>query len=710
MNDRVFAVDLQSGYNDLLHVGLSQYDVGVVLEFDVFDGGAAAVFPSGTTAKIQGVRPSGVGFDISCTLNGNVVTVSTVTDMTGEAGSFPVEIRFTASGVDVGTVNFVFQIEKAAHPDGTIDADITHEQDIVDKINQILVQTTPDPTLSESGKAADAAATGQAIEIANESIRILGASLNTRINNVDSDVRKKAPVIWKEASGNPVIVEDGAGYVKDRAAQMYAFNVAVDFEPVQDFNGYDYAWAGGNGKNKLPYFANSDTRNGLTLTPLEGGAVRVNGTATATTVFFQSEYVDTWASGDYILSGCPTGGSASTYFMRMYRTGGNTLATDTGSGATFTGQTGLSAAIVVINGTTLNNVTFYPMIRLATESDATYAPYSNICPINGAESVTVKRTGKNMLENIGTSATINGVTFTVNADRSVSTSGTASGRAEFWITGSGFYEDVNPLNNTVLTGCPEGGGEGKYAVLLRQYGTNPFPASYDFGRGISISMEEGAKRFAVAIVIYSGQNANGLTFRPMIRPASISDDTYEPYNVQTVSINLGGEYYGGTIDIATGQLEVTWQSFTFDGSSDEDWASYSETGRTWPTLWVIPSVSGIDYTAKPYCETWRTKISTPTKDELGSIGIAQQSPAGFIDVRPPVDYATKAEWRTYLAANPITIWVKMKEPITVGTLDWYDLEMLYKYNVLTTDGTNIRLVYPVDTKIYIDNAIAAISG
>lgn len=169
MNDRVFAVDLQSGYNDLLHVGLSQYDVGVVLEFDVFDGGAAAVFPSGTTAKIQGVRPSGVGFDISCTLTGNVVTVSTVTDMTGEAGIFPVEIRFYNSGVNVGTCNFIFGIEKAAHPDGTIDADITRQETFIERLEKLETDTATDPTLSISGRPADAKATGDQIsELKND--------------------------------------------------------------------------------------------------------------------------------------------------------------------------------------------------------------------------------------------------------------------------------------------------------------------------------------------------------------------------------------------------------------------------------------------------------------------------------------------------------------------------------------------------------------
>lgn len=140
MNNRSFKLNLQSGHSNLTCVGLSQYDAGVPLEFIIYDGATAASFPAGTTATIMGVRPSGVGFSIACTLTDNVVTVDTVTDMTGEAGKFPVEIRFEYSGVDVGTVNFVMAIEKAPHPDGTIDADITHEVEVLERLENIESQ------------------------------------------------------------------------------------------------------------------------------------------------------------------------------------------------------------------------------------------------------------------------------------------------------------------------------------------------------------------------------------------------------------------------------------------------------------------------------------------------------------------------------------------------------------------------------------------
>lgn len=151
MESRIYNVNLQSGYNTLTYIGISQYDAGVPLQFNVYDGATAASFPAGTTAKIQGVRPSGVGFNIDCTLTNNVVTVNSSTDMTGEAGKFPVEIRFTASGVDVGTVNFVFIIEKAPHPDGTIDADITRQQTFIERLEAVEDDKVPYPATDKYG-------------------------------------------------------------------------------------------------------------------------------------------------------------------------------------------------------------------------------------------------------------------------------------------------------------------------------------------------------------------------------------------------------------------------------------------------------------------------------------------------------------------------------------------------------------------------------
>lgn len=199
---------------------------------------------------------------------------------------------------------------------------------------------------------------------------------------VDGD-REILPTEWSDvqtATGELVTIDsDGSLAVKA---------LEVSLSPIQDLNGYDKPWVGGAGKNKLPPYATTQTKNGITFTVNSDGTIKANGTATATTVLYLSAFEDLWSSGSYILNGCPSGGGNNKYCLRMYATGGITLVSDYGSGVTFTGQSQLECAIVIWKGQTVSNIVFEPMIRLASETDATYAPYENICPISGRTEVT----------------------------------------------------------------------------------------------------------------------------------------------------------------------------------------------------------------------------------------------------------------------------------------------------------------------------------
>jgi hypothetical protein len=69
---------------------------------------------------------------------------------------------------------------------------------------------------------------------------------------------------------------------------------------------------------------------------------------------------------------------------------GEQIIIDYGNGASFTTPETITSAKVypiILNGTNVNGKVFKPMIRLASETDATFAPYSNICPISGWDSV-----------------------------------------------------------------------------------------------------------------------------------------------------------------------------------------------------------------------------------------------------------------------------------------------------------------------------------
>lgn len=137
------------------------------------------------------------------------------------------------------------------------------------------------------------------------------------------------------------------------------------------------------GKNLLPfsYAENTIIRNGITWTVNDDGTITANGTSTgaswfdiitASNIFYPKRQV--------IVSGCPSGGSASTY--RIYinvktKQGGNAGYTDIGSSSVVLDVAEINQIRLQINsaGFVANNLTFKPMIRYASEADSTYEPY-----------------------------------------------------------------------------------------------------------------------------------------------------------------------------------------------------------------------------------------------------------------------------------------------------------------------------------------------
>ena len=130
-------------------------------------------------------------------------------------------------------------------------------------------------------------------------------------------------------------------------------------------------------KNLLRNSSGTMTQNGITFTRSEDGSVTCSGTATADTNY---RYIlsDLLPDTDYILSGCPSGGSTTTYnLFIMDSASWSKIYRDTGSSVTFnTGDNnGWHAIIRIAAGQTVDGLTFSPMLRYADVTDGTYEPY-----------------------------------------------------------------------------------------------------------------------------------------------------------------------------------------------------------------------------------------------------------------------------------------------------------------------------------------------
>ena len=184
----------------------------------------------------------------------------------------------------------------------------------------------------------------------------------------------------------------------------------------------------------------------------------------------------------------------------------------------------------------------------------------------GIDSISIKRTGKNLIPYpyLETTRTANGLTFTDNGDGTITVNGTATATTVFQIKGrsSGNTLGLEVGTEYTISGCPNGGSGSTYKVDILKYSSTAYAT--DYGNGASFTYSEATANDVVGqirIVFYTGATVSNLVFKPMIRLASDTDDTWEKYYLaETYMIQFPETIYGGTLDVITGNLEAIYSS------------------------------------------------------------------------------------------------------------------------------------------------------
>lgn len=365
-------------------------------------------------------------------------------------------------------------------------------------------------------------------------------SIEGRKANTDS------AFLYKEATGEVIEVEEA---VSDCVKQM-----SIAIAPLQDLHGYDHPWVGGAGKNKLalPYYESTKTKNSVEITVYDDGSVKLNGTASANTEFYLKDRVTSGNSafilpvGNYVLSGCPTG--YSTYNLRIgYNRGssGTTIGNDTGSGVAITDSDGtLQYGIWIAwsSGAVFNNLMIHPMIRLSTETDASWEPYKNICPISGWTGAEVVGTGKNLITN--SKNTSNGY----YNNHYITYTNSYSDNSNYYVSE---YFRVEPNTN--------------YRYSTNATATAPsvcfYDASKNFISGVTIDTAKTTVITTPSNAVYARASQGKDDTRLFQLEKGSVATTYEPFGKQ-YSISFpsdAGTVYGGTLTVnqdGTGSLVV----------------------------------------------------------------------------------------------------------------------------------------------------------
>lgn len=292
---------------------------------------------------------------------------------------------------------------------------------------------------------------------------------------------------------------------------------------------------GNCGRNLIsyPYLMTTKTENGITFTDNGDGTVTADGTATADATFRMS-YFTVKKGVTYYLSGCPKGGSRSTFYfwLRGYDV-------DIGNGLKIapTYDFTNNFEIVIKQGAVVDNLVFKPQFELG-ETATDYEPYKEVGD-SDAESgkyvLPVTASGKNLLpypfryHNIY--GVKNGITVTDSGNSSITLNGTAAANTVVYIETSGRY----PLaaGKYFLSGKPSDitgfrltagatGNDGSTLLYVTDGGAG---AVFDIS---GIANKDDYQGVTIAIRIDEGTVFDNFVLKPQLELGEAATD-FEPY-------------------------------------------------------------------------------------------------------------------------------------------------------------------------------------
>lgn len=136
----------------------------------------------------------------------------------------------------------------------------------------------------------------------------------------------------------------------------------------------------GSNANELENTAKTQTIKDVTFTVNEDGTVVANGTASQQVTLVLTKVLSL-QKGDYMISGCPRGGTTSTYRIDVWKSDWSSLGFEVGNGTKISLSESIENAIVgitITKGTTVENMVFKPKIEKGKVATP-WSPYGQGC-------------------------------------------------------------------------------------------------------------------------------------------------------------------------------------------------------------------------------------------------------------------------------------------------------------------------------------------
>lgn len=429
------------------------------------------------------------------------------------------------------------------------------------------------------------------------------------------------------------------------------------------------------GLNLINCNPKTTTINGITMVNNGDGTYTVNGTATDDFDIALAPYT-TKQNIYYTLSGCPSGGSKTTYYLdpRGYEY-------DTGRGITIINQNedfSNYIRIVIKKDVTVNNLLFKPMFNEGQTAQP-FEPYTGGKPspnpeypqeIKAVNKLSGVMCGKNLF-NYNTYIKNNKqLKIIIKGGKTLFRNNSIS---------SGLNYKIYDINNNIL---------GTF-ISLNFTVTNPLKlptnASY-----IEIKSDNPFRN------LYIGYSSN-TTYEPYI--GSILN-----YTLQNPLYKIGDVY--DYIDFNRGKIVRNIGVITFDGSDDENWTIYGN--NTNMSGYTINISNAID-TTPCICNKLLTTdtISTTLEEAIKVLNNAM-----YVILNKIRGLNTTELFKSWLQSNPITVYYQLSTPTEedIPTELLTQLKQLQTYSGETNISFEASDVYPTidleyikDTKKYIES-------
>ena len=296
----------------------------------------------------------------------------------------------------------------------------------------------------------------------------------------------------------------------------------VKIEPVQDLHGYDNPWPAGGGKNLLdPSTVPNENmyirwQDGTTASP-----------SSSTADWRHTDYIPIEENTEYFIGeaygNATTAGSVWYNADKQYISGFSTanLKNNNGVETSPVNAAYLRHSFSIADG---YNPNWQNTVYIIKNSDPhEFTPYSNICPISGHTKVNVVRAGKNLFD------------------------GSILVEKVAWQ-----YIELPLKEGTYTFSCTLPTNTAEFVLYFRKEGSSTSSVTRAYlGHPVTITLNEGEN----AEIQYRRVSGTGVfsdyTYQLELGSTATS---YEPYQGETYTIDLGDTIYGGERDVTTGKL------------------------------------------------------------------------------------------------------------------------------------------------------------